>query len=657
MISSGKTPLLALCIALAAAVSWAFDGRTIDRNPDQCDVDIIDTVSWYSTESLRLTINPWRCGEPVAIPDGATALWIVQDEAGTNWIVRYATTVTTSNAVFTLEAGQGALPPGHDYTGFVDLMQGTTVLGVLDRFEVRVIPTSSDTNSIVPAAGTWESLYGAIASNTAAIAEMTANWPKTNAFTQAEMLNGYWSVLGPTWFDSEAVFQQAQITELGARWLTGLFSLDFWGTTNKLTADAETGALLYGGQPIGGGGSGSGFPLEDDADFAGYAAEDVGSIQLSGSTNLLTYGDGKLLYGGEPIETGPANLESGHAIVLTENTNTEAIVIAVSDNPTFNNMTIRGDLLISGDLSIYGSEHKNTTIRHVTNIYVGVCTNYITTDVYSTNHVYKYEYTYLVSQTTNYVDRVINIGGDVDNSRAASVKEPSFTIDNADTNAPVLTATGVWNLSGATLDCGTNLDSYATRAWTTTQVGTRLPSTANITVNGTNYSLSTNPTITIDPGGGGTIDNSWATIYDDAETGKTATGESAIQFRSTTNHSGIIWAQPITIGSNTVQVLEIGTGDSSSGAWTPTARIVSDPTSTVLPSDYLIWLDTSSTTNITLTLPDMTTPSQTIVVRRLGDTGTATLSRGTNTFSLLYTGDGCTVDWLAAKTNWYWRTF
>jgi len=87
---------------------------------------------------------------------------------------------------------------------------------------------------------------------------------------------------------------------------------------------------------------------------------------------------------------------------------------------------------------------------------------------------------------------------------------------------------------------------------------------------------------------------------------------------------------------------------------------VSATNTTVDSSDYLIWLDTrtfSSSDSVTLTLSDMAADSQTIVVRRLGGTGTATIERGTNTWTLAYDGDGVTIDWLAAATNWFWRTF
>lgn len=90
-----------------------------------------------------------------------------------------------------------------------------------------------------------------------------------------------------------------------------------------------------------------------------------------------------------------------------------------------------------------------------------------------------------------------------------------------------------------------------------------------------------------------------------------------------------------------------------------TARVSATDTF-VVAGDYLIWLDTRgfpSSQSVTLTLPDMAGDAQTIVVRRLGNDGAATIARGTNTWTLAYDGDGVTVDWLKAATNWFWRDF
>ena len=93
-----------LCMALATAAQAAFHGRDIRRRPDMGNVDMVDTVSWYANESVRLTIEPRRGGERISIPDDATALWIVADEGGTNWIVRYDPAPSPDQCSFSFSA-------------------------------------------------------------------------------------------------------------------------------------------------------------------------------------------------------------------------------------------------------------------------------------------------------------------------------------------------------------------------------------------------------------------------------------------------------------------------------------------------------------------------------------------------------------------------
>ncbi|MBQ7252034.1 MAG: hypothetical protein IJS32_05465, partial [Kiritimatiellae bacterium] len=143
----------------AGAAAPGFAGRSIVRTPDMCDVDLVDTVIWYAQESVDLAVFPWRCGKPVEIPDGASACWIVSDEEGTNWIARYATGISSNFAAFRLDAGEGALPEEHDYTGFVTLLDGTNVLGVIDRFGVRVQwNPQDDTVPVSPPASGWPAI-------------------------------------------------------------------------------------------------------------------------------------------------------------------------------------------------------------------------------------------------------------------------------------------------------------------------------------------------------------------------------------------------------------------------------------------------------------------------------------------------------------------
>lgn len=101
----------------------------------------------------------------------------------------------------------------------------------------------------------------------------------------------------------------------------------------------------------------------------------------------------------------------------------------------------------------------------------------------------------------------------------------------------------------------------------------------------------------------------------------------------------------------------VSAGGGGGGGGVDAGRVVTASSDTVAAGDYLLWLDTTANTNITLTLPDMAADSQTIVVRRLGNTGAATIARGTNTWTLAYDGDGVTVDWLGAATNWFWRDY
>ena len=169
---------------------------------------------------------------------------------------------------------------------------------------------------------------------------------------------------------------------------------------------------------------------------------------------------------------------------------------------------------------------------------------------------------------------------------------------------------------------------------------------------------SSTKTITILSTNGGTIANAWTTFYDSTGTTKTPSGESQLKIVTSTNHVGVVWGTPETIGTNTVEVLSIGlqsaSGGGGSGVWTPTNRIVTAASDMVLSTDHLVWM--MGETNQTLTLPDMAADSQTIVVRQMGNNGTSII-RGTNTWNLTYYGDGITIDWLGATTNWYWRAF
>lgn len=103
-----------------------------------------------------------------------------------------------------------------------------------------------------------------------------------------------------------------------------------------------------------------------------------------------------------------------------------------------------------------------------------------------------------------------------------------------------------------------------------------------------------------------------------------------------------------------------GGGGGGSGPWNPNTRVISATNATVLASDYLIWMDSEAAGDEqTILLPDMATDSQSIVIRHLGSDHPTTIVRATATATNTYqlTGDGASiaVDWLGAKTNWYWR--
>lgn len=207
--------LFLLSNTLAGPVQAAFHGREISRRPDMANMDMVDTVSWYSEESVRLAVEPWRAGRHLDIPAGATAAWVVCDEGGTNWIVRYDSAPTT-NCTFWLGAGEGALPAGHDYAGYVSLLDGTNILGVVDRHNVSVFGQPADGgHDISPEGGAWGGLLmrmaeaeGAIATNASAVASNTAAIAELAAATNAlhggiaavdERVDGLWAECAGGW--------------------------------------------------------------------------------------------------------------------------------------------------------------------------------------------------------------------------------------------------------------------------------------------------------------------------------------------------------------------------------------------------------------------------------------------------------------------------
>jgi hypothetical protein len=186
--------LAVFCQPLANAASA--DGlrvREIRRKVNVDDIDRADTVKWYANESVRYTVAPhWRDGTHLAIPETATASWIVADENGTNWLARCGEINAESNVVFSFSAGEGALPEEHEYTSFAALLDGTNLLGVIDRVNVEVLwHPQDDVAPVEPPASGWpeilawvqDAVEGFIATNAAAIAELEAGLAvATNAF-------------------------------------------------------------------------------------------------------------------------------------------------------------------------------------------------------------------------------------------------------------------------------------------------------------------------------------------------------------------------------------------------------------------------------------------------------------------------------------------
>lgn len=85
--------------------------------------------------------------------------------------MRYDAAPASNRCAFALGAGEGALPSGHDYTGYVSLLRGTNILGVLDRHEVRVMGQAADGGGeLSPEGGAWGSLLQRMAEAEADIA-------------------------------------------------------------------------------------------------------------------------------------------------------------------------------------------------------------------------------------------------------------------------------------------------------------------------------------------------------------------------------------------------------------------------------------------------------------------------------------------------------
>lgn len=466
-----KTPfapfLHLICTALAAALLLVLSAsagdlavRVIDRSPDVRNLDTTDTLKWFADESIDYTVRPRRGKEAVAIPGDAVATWIIADPAtGTNYLSAVAASQTSNSVTFHLPMGGAALPEDGDWVSFVSLMQGTNFLGVIDRTRAECLwsPYTSAA-ALVPTNPLPELLrqFATTSYVANAIEYAITNLPPAGIdypiVTNAAFTNFA--------FPRGITMEGDDIPDITA---DGLPSFNFSGLVRYRYANSPWLSLV--GYPcVGLFGLHGSFQVNQSGPYV------VGGLGFAGSGKRLEISDGELTFGGEPIGGGvpaieagrgisvavttdetavvSAALTAGHGITLSTNAQNTALVLAVPRDIDFDDVTIRGDLIVEG------VEYKTTTIYNQTNVNVGVRTNYYTEDVYTTNRVY--QHVYVVERTTQYVAEVVTVGGNVDHSRAEWVKEPSFTIDNAATNAPVLIATGEWDFTAASINFGTN---------------------------------------------------------------------------------------------------------------------------------------------------------------------------------------------------------
>ena len=150
---------------------------------------------------------------------------------------------------------------------------------------------------------------------------------------------------------------------------------------------------------------------------------------------------------------GIANLDAGAGIALATNAQ-DAVRISIDPNAdiilhsvTSSYGRVLGDLRVDGDLNVFGTENIGVIRRYYTNVYLGTQEIWQTISHFETNNVYIV--TNFYSRTTNLVDEIINVGGDVDYSGAEWVKTPVYYIENFDTNASTLTASGTWDFTSA----------------------------------------------------------------------------------------------------------------------------------------------------------------------------------------------------------------
>ena len=209
------------CQALANPVSaQMLDVRRISRKTNVQNLDRVDSIKWFATESIRYTVAPYyRDGTPVEIPASATASWIVADAAGTNWLA-VAGGIENSNAVFRVPSGEAAIPPG-TYSSFAILLDGTNLLGVIDKTAATVLwgpddsmqPIGPATNTIAAIVAQLVRDFGeiqvSVAENADAIATNAAN-------ISSNTVELYWQALHLSEHEGRLLANERAIEDLQA---------------------------------------------------------------------------------------------------------------------------------------------------------------------------------------------------------------------------------------------------------------------------------------------------------------------------------------------------------------------------------------------------------------------------------------------------------
>lgn len=179
----------------------------------------------------------------------------------------------------------------------------------------------------------------------------------------------------------------------------------------------------------------------------GEVADGVASVTIPVGSTITNIGFGLTGDGGET----PLAIAS---VVVTNDRGTVSFgTLGATDVNVGDDLTVHDDVVIYGDLAVMGVasnvtwEYYTVNQDYRTNIYTG--TNYYTNDtvIYTSNNVYLYTNIIQTTYTTQYVDKVSVIGGNIDYSEAGSILMPYSTW----TNGQPLVASGTWDFSGATM--------------------------------------------------------------------------------------------------------------------------------------------------------------------------------------------------------------